>query len=170
MAATVTAMVVDPLIAVHHVLNFSGLAANVDRFITCHSLTSIDDFEYMHHDEMSQVVKMYNDRYRQAAQKIGFPVQKKLKGLLYWYQDKVRQQMHIVAAEFTLDVMRNAIRQCMVDESDKDIDKVEINIGKIDTNLGWWTFKERLSTKLKNMVGLDGTPLIYVIAPIKPAG
>ena len=75
-----------------------------------------------------------------------------------------------MAAEFTLDVMRNVIWQCTVDKNDKDSYKVKINIGKIGTNLGWWMFKEKLSTKLKNMVGIDGTPLIYVIAPVKPAG
>ena len=41
-----------------------------------------------------------------------------------------------MAAEFMLDVMRDAIRQCAVDENDKDSDKVKINIGKIDTDLG----------------------------------
>ena len=75
-----------------------------------------------------------------------------------------------MAAEFTLDVMRNAIRQFLVDKNDKDSNEVKINIGKIDTNLGWWTFKEKLSTKLENMLGLDGTPLIYAIAPVKPTG
>ena len=83
MAAAVAPAAVDLLIAVHHILHITGLAANVDRYMTCYSLTSMDDFEYMHHDETPQVVKMYNDRYCLAAQKIGFPVQKKLKGLLF---------------------------------------------------------------------------------------
>ena len=169
-AAAAVPPAADPLIEVRQVLDICGLAPNVDRFITCHSLTSMDDFEYMNHDETHHVVKMFNDRARDARHKLGFPVQKKLKGLLYWYQDKVRRQTPIVAAEFTMDVMRNAIRQCAVDESEKDSDKVEIKIGKIDTDLGWWTFKEKLSTKLENMLGLEGTPLVYIIAPVKPAG
>ena len=154
MAVAVAAVAVGPLIAMRHVLNISGLAANVDRFITCHSLTSMDNFEYMHHDETHQVVKMYHDSYHLPAQKLGFPIQKKLKGLLYWYQDKVGRQAPIVAAEFTLDVMINAIKQCVVDENNKDSNKVGINIGKIDTDLGWWSFKEKLSTKLDKMTGL----------------
>ena len=168
--AAVVGAVVDPLIDVRQVLTICGLGTNVDRFVTCHSLTSMDDFEYMNHDETHHVVKMYNERCRDARHKLGFPVQKKLKGLLYWYQDKVRRQTLIEAADFTLDVMRDAIRQCAVDESEKDSDKVEIKIGKIDTDLGWWTFKEKLSTKLENMSGLEGTPLVYIIAPAKPAG
>ena len=70
MAAAVAAMTGDPLIAMHHVLKKSGLAANVDRFITCHSLTSMDGLEYMHHDKTNKIVEMYNDRYRLAAQKM----------------------------------------------------------------------------------------------------
>ena len=90
MAVGVADMVVDPLITVHQVLHISGLAGNIDMYITCHSLTIMDNFEYMHHDKTHQVVKMYNDNmYRLAAQKIGFLVQKKLKGLLCWHQDKV---------------------------------------------------------------------------------
>ena len=58
----------------------------------------------------------------------------------------------------------------MVDESEKDSDEVKINIGKIDTDLGWQMFKEKLSTKLENMLGLEGTPLVYIIALVKPTG
>ena len=66
-------------------------------------------------------------------------------------------------------LMRNAIRQYSMDEKGKDSDKVDINIGKIDTNFGWWNFKEKLPTKLEIMTGLDGTPFIYVIDTVKPA-
>ena len=51
-AAAVAPAAVDTLIAMRHVQNISGLANNVDRFITYHSLTSMNDSEYMHHDEM----------------------------------------------------------------------------------------------------------------------
>ena len=77
MAAAVAPAAVDPLITIRHVLNISGLANSVDRFITWHSLTIIDDFEYMHHNKTHHVVKMYNDRYQDARHKIGFPIQKK---------------------------------------------------------------------------------------------
>ena len=76
-AAAVVAAVADPLIKVRQVLTICGLATNVDRFIACHSLTSMDDFEYMNHDETHHVVKIFNDRARDARYKLGFPVQKK---------------------------------------------------------------------------------------------
>ena len=66
--------------------------------------------------------------------------------------------------------MRDTIRQCAVDEDDKVSDKVEINIGKIKTNLGWLTFKEKLSSKLENMLGLEGNGLVYIIVPVEPTG
>ena len=83
MVATVVAATVDPLIVMRHLLNTLGLPGNVDRFIICHGLTSMDDFEYIHHNRTHQVVKMDNDRYQVATQKIGFPVQRKIKELLY---------------------------------------------------------------------------------------
>ena len=69
MVGVVAAVAVDPLIDAHHVLNISDLTNNGVRFITCHSITSMDDFEYTHHDETHNVVKMYNDRYQIATQK-----------------------------------------------------------------------------------------------------
>ena len=45
-AAAVVAAAADPLIKVRQVLTICGLGTNVDRFIACHSLTSMDDFEY----------------------------------------------------------------------------------------------------------------------------
>ena len=55
-AAAVVAAAADPLIEVHQVLTICGLGTNVDMFIACHSLTSMDDFEYMNHDETHHVV------------------------------------------------------------------------------------------------------------------
>ena len=66
--------------------------------------------------------------------------------------------------------MRDAIRQYAVNENDKDSNRVEFKIGRIDTDLGWWTFKEKPFIKLENMLGLEGTSSVYIIAPVKPAG
>ena len=82
----------DPLDDVRAVLLVFGLAPNIDRFITCHGLASMDDFEFIEHNETESVVKMHNDRYRTTAQKIGFPVQKKIKGFLFWYHDRLCRQ------------------------------------------------------------------------------
>ena len=82
----------NPLTPVRVILDVCGLAPNIDRFILCHGITSMDDFEFMEPDETEFIVKMHNERYQTAAQKIGFPVQKKIKGFLYWYYDRIRRQ------------------------------------------------------------------------------
>ena len=88
----------NPLDDVRTVLTVRGLAPNIDRFVTCHGISSLDDFEFIDHTETELVVKMHNDRYHTAAQKIGFPVQKKLKGFQFWYPDRLCRQEPIVIA------------------------------------------------------------------------
>ena len=78
-AAPVLAPVIvaaDPLDDVRLVLGICELTPNIDRFILCHGIKSMKDFKYMEHEKTESVVKMHNDRYRTANQKIGFPVQK----------------------------------------------------------------------------------------------
>ena len=67
---------------------------------------------------------------------MGFLVQKKLQGLLYWYHDKERRQKPIIAAEFTNDALAEAIQSQRVEDSAKDTE-VEITVGTIDIDLGW---------------------------------
>ena len=159
-----------PLADVRICLGICGLGANVDRFITCHALTSMDDFEFMEPDDVGDITKMYNDRHRNAAQKIGFPVQKKISGFLYWYHDKIRRQEAIVAADFNVAAMKQAIKDCAADSSEKDTDVVDIEVGKIEVEMGWWDWKEKLTSKLESRKGVNGTPLAYVIRQDKPAG
>ena len=51
----------DPLDDVQTILGICGLALNIGRFITCHGITSMDNFEFIKHTETELVVKMRND-------------------------------------------------------------------------------------------------------------
>ena len=81
----------DPLDAVRDVLAVVGFGlASANRFILAHDLSGMDDFEFMPYDDVQQIAKIYNDRQtgNNANRKIGYPVQWKLQGFLYWYQDR----------------------------------------------------------------------------------
>ena len=82
----------DPLDDGRACLQVVGFGNNGDRFITVHGITSVDDLEDMTPDEAELIIKMYNDRQvgnNAATRKVGFLVQKKMKGLLYWYHGKL---------------------------------------------------------------------------------
>ncbi len=49
-------------------------------------------------------------------------------------------------------------------------EKLEVKVGTIDTDLGWFKYKERLWEKFKATSGISDVPLVYTIAPTKPAG
>ena len=163
---------IDPLDDIRDVLTVCGLAANVDRFIACHgiTITGMDDFEMIEHTETESVVKMHNERYRNAAQKIGFPGQKKLKGFIFWYHDRLRRQEPIVAAEFTDVRMKKAVKECAAEKSKRDADPVEIVVGKIETELEWWNWKDRFYSRLDNINGALDAPIAHICRPTMPAG
>ena len=160
----------NPLDDVRLVLGVCGLAPNIDRFIRCHGISSMDDFEYMEHDEVESVVKMHNDRYRTADQKIGFPVQKRIKGFLYWYHDRIRRQEPIVPADFSVARMKTAIKECAVDTASETAEQIEITVGKIETELLWWDWKERFLCRLNNKKGALKAPIAHVVREDKPPG
>ena len=159
---------VDPLLGVRAVLTVIGLGANVDRFINSIPLTSMDDFALMHEDEAKSIMETYN-KSQTRAHNVGFLVQKKLQGFLYWYHDKERRQEAIVAADFTNAALTEALRAQRVEDSAKDTE-VEIDVGTIDTELGWWKWKEKLQSKLDNKLGITGIPLRRIIREDKPPG
>ena len=158
------------LVDVRLYLGICGLGANTNRFIACHVITSMDDFEFMEPDDVGDITKIYNEQHRNIAQKIGFPIQKKISGFLYWYHGKVRRQEPIVAADFTMAAMKQAIKDCVAGSNDKDTDAIEIEVGKVEVEMGWWDWKEKLTSKLESRKGANGTPLAYVIRQDKPVG
>ena len=162
----------DPLNEVRACLQMVGFGANGNRFITVHNITSMDDFEDMSPEEVEQIIKMYNDcQVGQAvARKVGFLVQKKLKGLLYWYHDKLRRQQPIVAADFDASALRGALNDMKVENASKDAEDVEITVGQIETGMDWWKWKARFIASLENKRDGEGIPLARVIREQKPAG
>ena len=130
----------DPLEDVRACLQVVGFGNNGDRFITVHGITSMDDTKDMTPDEAELIIKMYNDRQvgnNAATRKVGFLVQKKMKGLLYWYHDKLRRQQPIVAAEFDAAALRSALNDMKVEDSSKDTDEVELVVGQMETGMEW---------------------------------
>ena len=64
----------------------------------------------MQTNEAVNIVKMHNDCYRSANKKIGFLVQKKLKGFMYWFQHRLCCQAAIIPAKFTTAAMKLSIK------------------------------------------------------------
>ena len=60
-------------------LGVCWMGKNIDRFIVCHEITSITDFEITEMSNVEMIVKMYNDHYIMAEQNMVLNVQKKLK-------------------------------------------------------------------------------------------
>ena len=158
----------DPLVDVRAVLTVVGLGANVNRFIASIPITSMDDFALMYDDDAKSIMETYN-KSQTRNNNVGFLTQKKLQGFLYWYHDKERRQEPIVAAEFTNAALAEALRAQRVEDSAKDTE-VEIDVGAIDTDLGWWKWKEKLQSKLDNKLGITGIPLRRIIREDKPPG
>ncbi len=48
--------------------------------------------------------------------------------------------------------------------------KMEVEVGTINTDLGWFKFKERLWAKFEATFRILDVPLVYTIALTKPAG
>ena len=71
-----------PIDAVNAMLGVAGMPVLMRQaFTTCHSITSIDDFEYIKPADTENAVKIHNDRLaRNNANRIGFVSQKKA----YW--------------------------------------------------------------------------------------
>jgi len=66
--------------------------------------------------------------------------------------------------------MKQAIKDCAADSNDKDTDAIEIEVGKVEVEMGWWDWKEKLTSKLESRKGANGTPLAYVIRQDKSVG
>ncbi len=82
--------VVNNLADIQAVLGVCNLGtAKIQLFITTHDITGLDTFDVMPRDEAKDIVDMYNLRNRTVAHKLGYPTQKKIQALLWWYYDKL---------------------------------------------------------------------------------
>ena len=56
--------------------------------------------------------------------------------------------------------METTIRKCAIATTADDQEQVEITVGKIETELNWWPWKERFQFRLENIYGAMGVPLV----------
>ena len=74
-------------------------------------------------------------------------------------------------AEFTAAVMRDCVKRCKIKSSARDGERgINIDVRKIETDLGWFKFKECLWAECEATYRVIGVSIIYVIAPVKPMG
>ena len=102
--------------------------------------------------------------------KIVIPIQRKLKGFLYWYHDQKKRGMIPAAADFDATAMRLAVNRFDAEKEGKELDLTDLDPGKIEMELKWCLFKEALLNMSKNVMGVDNDPLYYVIRPNQTTG
>ncbi len=154
------AAVPDLLDNVHTVLTVVGFGNNHNRFINIHRITSMDDFRFMDPDEVEQIMKMYNDRQIGANvnRKLGFMVQKKLQGLLYWYHNRVRRQIAVAAGGFDNNALSKALRDMKVEASNKD-NEVEMEVVSAKIKMEWWKWKTLFVAAMDIKIGYNEIPI-----------
>ena len=161
---------VDPIDDVLTVLEALGLnPQQVNGMCTVHGFTSMEDFEFIKYEEASSIIKMYNDAYRQVGQKIGFPVQKKLQGFLWWFHDRRKRGLDIDVADLDTATLKTAIEECTAAKSSKEADSISFEPQQIKTGLGWYDWKDAFEAGMEVCKGVDNDPLFRVIRPEKPA-
>ena len=161
-----------PIDAVNAMLGVAGMpVAMRQAFTTCHSITSIDDFEYIKPADTENAVKIHNDCLaRNSANRIGFVSQKKLTGLFFWYHDNTRRGVAIDPANFTTAAMNRAIRENESFKQLKDSQPSTIEVGKIEDGMNWFNWKESFVGLLELRTGVEGAPLARCTREDKPAG
>ena len=66
--------------------------------------------------------------------------------------------------------MKTVIRECAIDAAADDTEQIKITVGKIETELNWWPWKEIFQCRLENKKGALKDPILHVIREDKPAG
>ena len=56
-----------------------------------------------------------------------------------------------------------SVRDNYTPAKEKDTNLVKINVGKIETRIGWFSWKEKFIKNMKNKLGVGVTPILYVI-------
>ena len=77
--------------------------------------------------------------------------------------------MDIIAGDFDADALRKALADLKVEDTTKDT-LVDIDVGTVDLELGWWVWKEKFTSRMENKRGVGGIPLARVIRENKPQG
>ena len=170
------AAVVDPLdevrVALQGPLGLTPQGAN--RFINTAGITSMSDIEMLRPDDAGTIIKRHNEAHTSTALRqyqLGITHQKKLEGFLYWYHDKVRRQQPIVAADFTVGVMKHSMAQNRAESLARETEQKDLNPGQIETGSGYFSWSERAESALIAMIGKSGEgPLYRVVRPDQPPG
>ena len=155
--------------AVRDVLDVCGLGSNRNRFIDCHGITSLDDFQIWEPEDAKTTIKMYNDRHGANQQHLlGFTVQVKLQGLIYWIKDEIRRQRVPDSDDFDAAALTRAINDYKMEKEAKEADTATIDVSKVQTDLGWFDWAESFESLCETKMGVTNVPISYVIRRDKP--
>ena len=134
-------------------------------------MTSLRDFRYITPDDVSDLATQINTGIRTPANKMGGITQKKMQGFLYWFHDRLNRQQPVAAAMFTADVMDESIEEFISVKANEKADDIEIDVGKVETEMKWWDWKEKFESMLWAIKGANkNDPLYYVIRPLLAVG
>ena len=157
---------VDPLDDVRMILTTVGCNNNVlDRWIDTHDMRSMRDFKYITPEDVTEFATQTNSGIRTPANRMGGITQKKLQGFLFWYHDRVKRSQPVDAAMFTVDAMDDAIEEYLSSKANEKSDDIDIEVGKVETEMKWWDWKEQFESMLWAITGAANDPLYYIIRP-----
>ena len=129
----------DPLIAVRAVLDVCRFGQGIrDRFIATHRIATLSDFDFMSFESAKDAVKVYNKNQTRGNLRMGFLEQMRFRAFLWWYHEKGKMQETPVAAEFTDQAMREAMRSIDATTELNKANKVDLKCPKLDTKVGWF--------------------------------
>ena len=136
-------------------------------FIDSQGFTSMDDLPMLRIKDVPHMIKDHNSVPNQAA-RLGAVQQRKIQALIWWAKDQQRRGLPIVAADWTLAVLRTSITQLNIEGPGGDT-KVA-HPGKVETGHSWTTWDIKWENYLGSMMGASGIPLDYVTRRDMPTG
>ena len=138
------------------------------RFMNANSFENVEDLALLDTSQVREMAKQYQRAHPQGI--MGITVQNRLKGLIWWAQDRRRRDQPIDTATLDLERLEEARDEYEMYLKDVDAGSKVTALEKYNSKVEFSSWDDMVTETLDQRMGVQETSISYVIRPIQPAG
>jgi hypothetical protein len=133
-------------------------------FVLMHDILDVNDLAVFQTKDVSNMIKLWNQDAANNNSKLRMGIQKKVEVLIWWAANQRRRNLAIDLTTWTVQALMSASQSMAIHDSTKaQAVPSELEPGKVETELNWYTWDKKFENYLAVHVGSATVPLDYVV-------
>jgi hypothetical protein len=133
-------------------------------FVLMHDISNVNNLAVFQTKDVANMIKLWNQDAANNNSKLRMGIQKKVEALIWWAANQRRCNLPINMTTWTVQALMSALQRMAIHDNTKAQSvPSELEPGKVETKLIWYTWDEKFENYPAAHIGSATVPLDYVV-------